>query len=165
MVQQISAALCPTACLWFFSAWRPSLIFSFGALRGMFGFGSRMLFSCVLNQIFDNIYLVVIGRLFSAADLGFFTRAKTLNEIPSQTLSEMVGRVTFPVFSTIQDDRTRQTGTEKGLDRAGHRQFPVMVGLAVIAPALVPVLLTEKWAPCIPYFQLLCAAACCSRCI
>ena len=64
-----------TACLWLFSPWRPALIFSFNSLREMFGFGSRLLFSGLLNQIFDNIYLVVIGRLFSAADLGlFYTR-------------------------------------------------------------------------------------------
>jgi teichuronic acid exporter len=107
VVQQISASLFSTVCLWLCSPWRPALIFSFNALRKMFGFGYRMLFVGLLNQIFDNIYLIVIGKLFSAADLGFFTRAKTLNDVPSQTLSEMTVRVTFPVFSSIQDDPDR----------------------------------------------------------
>jgi O-antigen/teichoic acid export membrane protein len=114
-IQQISSAFVRTACLWLYSSWRPIMVFSFNSLREMFGFGSRMLFSGLLNQIFDNIYLVVIGRLFSAADLGFFTRAKTLNDIPSHTLSDMAGRVTFPVFSTIQDDPAR---LKRGLKKA-----------------------------------------------
>jgi teichuronic acid exporter len=157
VVQQISASLLSTICFWSFSAWRPAMIFSFNALREMFGFGSRLLFSGVLNQIFDNIYLLVIGKLFSATDLGFFTRAKTLNDLPSQTLSEMVGRVTFPVFSTIQDDPVRmKRGLKKALIYLVFVNFPMMIGLAVVARPLVLVMLTAKWAACIPYLQLLC---------
>lgn len=157
VVQQISASLFSTVSLWAFSSWRPALIFSFTALRKMFGFGSRLLASSVLNQFFDNIYFVVIGKLFSATDLGFFTRAKTLNDLPSQTLSGIVARVTFPVFSTIQGDRARlKRGLKKALAILVLVNFPLMIGLAVIARPLVLVLLTEKWAACIPYLQLLC---------
>jgi O-antigen/teichoic acid export membrane protein len=95
-IQQISSSFVRTGCLWLFSSWRPTLIFSLDALREMFGFGSRLLFSSVLNQIFDNIYLVVIGRLFSAADLGFFTRAKTLNDLPSQSCRRSCRASPFP---------------------------------------------------------------------
>lgn len=160
VVQQVSSALFSVICLWSFNPWRPALIFSFKALREMFGFGSRLLFSGLLNQIFNNIYLVVIGKLFSAADLGYFTRASSLNDLPSQTLSGMVGRVTFPVFSTIQDDPARmKRGLEKALTILVLVNFPMMIGLAVTARPLVLVLLTEKWAACVPYLQLLCVAA------
>lgn len=156
-IQQISSTLFRTIFLWFFNPWRPALIFSLTSLREMFSFGSRMLASGLLNQIFDNIYLLVIGKLFSATDLGFFTRAKTLGELPSQTLSGMVGRVTFPVFSTIQDDPARlKKGMKKALTTLVLVNFPMMIGLAVIARPLVLVLLTEKWAESIPYLQLLC---------
>jgi teichuronic acid exporter len=158
-IQQISSAFIRTCCLWLYSSWRPIMVFSFNSLREMFGFGSRMLFSGLLNRIFDNIYLVVIGRLFSATDLGFFTRAKTMNDLPTQTLSGMVGRVTFPVFSTIQDDPARlKRGLKKSLTTLVMVNFPMMIGLAIIASPLVLVMLTEKWAPSIPYLQLLCAA-------
>jgi len=159
VVQQIAASFFSTVSLWAFSSWRPALILSFDALREMFGFGSRMLFSGVLNQIFDNIYLVVIGKLFSAVDLGFFTRAKSLNDIPSQTLADMTGRVTFPVFATIQDDPARlKRGLNRTLTTLVLLNFPMMIGMAVMARPLVLVLLTEKWAPCIPFLQLLCLA-------
>ena len=156
-VQQISSALFRTVCLWLYSAWRPILVFSLTSLRNMFGFGSRLLVSSLLRQIFENIYLVVIGRLFSATALGYFTRAKTFNDLPSQTLSGMVGRVTFPVFSTMQDDHDRlKRGLKKAMTTLVLVNFPMMIGLAVVARPLVLALLTEKWAPCVPYLQLLC---------
>jgi teichuronic acid exporter len=159
VVQQITAAFFSVVCLWFFNPWRPALIFSFNALREMFGFGSRLLFSSVLDNIFNNIYYVVIGKLFSAADLGFFTRAQSLNDVPSQTVSGMVGRVTFPVFSSIQDDPARlKRGLKKALTMLGLVNFPMMIGLAVVARPLVLVMLTEKWAPSVPYLRLLCVA-------
>jgi len=158
VVQEISKTFFRTFSLWLLNSWRPALIFSVKSLREMFGFGSRLLASGLLNQIFENIYLLVIGKLFSAADLGFFTRAKTFGELPSQTLSGMVGRVTFPVFSTIQDDPARlKRGLKKALTFLVLVNFPMMIGLAVIARPLVLVMLTEKWAACIPYLQLLCA--------
>jgi len=156
-IQQVSSALIRNGCLWIFRPWRPALLFSFKALREMFSFASRLLCVWFLSVIFDNIYLVVIGKLYSAADLGFFTRAKALREVPTQTLWEMVGRVTFPVFATIQDDTDRvKRGLKKALTTLALVNFPMMIGLAVTARPLVLVLLTEKWAESIPYFQLLC---------
>jgi teichuronic acid exporter len=125
----------------------------------MFGFGSRLLASGLLNQIFENIYPLVIGKLFSATDLGFFTRANALGEFPPRTVSGMVGRVTFPVFSAMQDDPDRlKRGFKKALTTLVLVNFPMMIGLAVIARPLVLVLLTEKWAACVPYVQLFCVS-------
>lgn len=157
VVQQLSDSFIRTLLLWYYYPWRPSLIFSFKALTEMFGFGSRLLASGLLNQIFNNIYLVVIGKLFSASDLGYFTRAQNFQEIPSQTLSDMVARVTFPVLSSIKDDPVRMKRVmKKALSMLTLVNFPMMIGLAVIARPLVVVLLTEKWIDCISYLQLLC---------
>lgn len=159
VAQQVSSSVFRTALLWMFNIWRPAWVFSFQSLREMFGFGSRLFFSGLLNEIFQNIYLLAIGRLFSAADLGFFTRAKTIEEVPTLTLAGMVGRVTFPVFSAIQDDRPRlKRGMKKALVLLSFFNFPMMIGLAIIARPLVLVLLTDKWTECILYLQLLCLA-------
>jgi teichuronic acid exporter len=157
VAQQITSTFFRTALLWFFNAWRPALVFSFKSLNEMFGFGSRVLASDLLNQIFDNIYLLAIGKLYSAVDLGYFARAKAIQEIPAQTLSSMVGRVTFPIFSSIQDEPVRlKKGAIKALTFLVMVNFPMMIGLAVIAQPLVLALLTEKWVACVPYVQLLC---------
>ena len=156
-VQQIAASFFQTAFLWLFNPWRPSLLFSVQSLREMFGFGSRLLASGLLNQVFDNLYYVVIGRLFSAASLGFFTCAMALADLPPRTLSGMVVKVTFPVFSTVQDDPPRlKRCLRKAFLFLVFANFPMMIGLAAIAHPLVVVLLTEKWSACVPYLQLLC---------
>lgn len=102
VVQQLTLTATRSLLLWRFSAWRSTLTFSFQALRELFGYGSRMLASRLLNQAFDNIYHVFWGRFFAPADLGYFTRAGALSDLPTKTLSEAVGRVTFPVFASIQ---------------------------------------------------------------
>lgn len=159
VIQQISSSIFRTVCLWFLSPWRPELIFSFKSLREMFGFGSRLLASGLLNQIFDNIYYLVIGKLFSPIALGFFSRAQTIQAMPSNTIATMVGRVTFPVFSTIQDDPDRlKKGFQKALTTMVLVNFPMMIGLAIVARPLVLILLTDKWTGCIHYLQLLCFA-------
>lgn len=155
--QQLSSAAFRTVFLWICSNWRPAWLFSMQSLREMFGFGSKLLCTGLLNTIFDNIYVIVIGKLFSPADLGYFSRANNLQQLPSQTLSGMVARVTFPVFSTIQNDPERlKRGMKKALTTLVLVNFPLMIGLAAVARPLVLVLLTDKWAPCIPYLQLLC---------
>ncbi len=155
--QQISSSIFRTILLWLFSSWRPAWIFSFKSLREMFRFGSKLLAAGVLNTFFDNVYLIVIGKLFPLAELGYFTRAKNLQQLPSTTLSSVVSRVTFPVFSAIQDDPERiKRGMKKALTMLVFINFPMMLGLAVVSRPLVLVLLTEKWTPCIPYLQLLC---------
>jgi O-antigen/teichoic acid export membrane protein len=157
VAQSLSSNLFRTALLWLFNNWRPSLVFSFVSLCGMFAFGSRLLASGLLNTIFENIYLVVIGKVFSPMALGFYSRAQGLQQLPVSNISTIIGRVTFPVFSSVQDDKPRlKRGVRKALTMLVMINFPMMIGLAIVAKPLVLVLLTEKWAPCIPYLQLLC---------
>lgn len=157
--QQVSRALVQTMIFWFVSDWRPALILSFSSLRSMFSFGSKLLFSGLLYTVFNNIYLVVIGRLFSPADLGFYTRAKGLRDVPVMNITSTVSSVTFPAFATIQDDKNRlKSGAQKSLTTLVMIITPCMLGLAIIARPLVLFLLTEKWLPCVPFLQLLCIA-------
>ena len=101
----------------------------------------------------------MIGRMFSPAALGFYSRSKKLQELPVRNIQSSVSRVTFPVFSSIQEDKLRlKQGVRKALMALAMVNFPMMIGLAVIAEPLVLVLLTDKWLPCVPYLQLFCAA-------
>ena len=157
VAQSLGSNLFRTILLWFFNTWRPSLVFSLDSLRVMFTFGSRLLASGLLDTVFRNIYIVVIGKLFTPADLGFYSRATSLQELPVLNISAIIGRVTFPVFSSVQDDKPQlKRGVRKALTMLVMINFPMMIGLAIVAKPLVLLLLTEKWAPCIPYLQLLC---------
>ena len=157
VAQSLSSNFFRTSLLWFFNTWRPSLSFSFASLRSMFVFGSRLLASGLLDTIFNNIYLVVIGKLFSPVTLGFYSRAKGLQQLPVSNISGIVSRVTFPVFSSVQSDKPRlKRGVHKALTILGMINFPTMIGLAIVAKPLTLVLLTVKWLPCVPYLQMLC---------
>jgi O-antigen/teichoic acid export membrane protein len=157
VAQSIASNMFRTALLWFFLPWRPSWMFSWVSLRSMFSFGSKLLYSGLLDTIYNNLYLVVIGKMFSATELGYYTRAAQTQLFPSAILTSTVGRVTFPVFSSMQGDMARlKRGTRKALSSLAMVNFPLMIGLAVVAKPLVLVLLTDKWLPCVPYLQLLC---------
>ena len=143
--------------LWAFHAWRPSAVFSLASLRELLPYGSRMFASGLLYCIFTEIYSLVIGRIYSPAALGLFTRAKQMQQLPVENLCTIVGRVSFPVFASVQHDKAQ---LKRGLRKAARGlvmiNFPLMVGLAVVARPLVLVLLTGKWEACVPYIQLLC---------
>jgi len=156
-IQSVTSTLFRTVLLWFFNKWRPSLVFSFAALKSMFAYGSKLLFSGLLDTVFQNIYLIVIGKIFTATDLGFYSRAKSCTRLTSENLTSSVSRVTFPVFSKVQDDISRlKRGAQKAMTTLVFLNFPMMTGLLLIAKPLVLVLLTEKWLPCVQYLQLLC---------
>jgi len=143
--------------LFVFHAWRPAAVFSLSSLRELLPFGSKMFASGLLNSIFTEIYSLVIGRVYSPAALGLFTRAKQTQQLPVDNLCNIVGRVSFPVFASVQHDKTvLKRGVRKAARGLVMISFPMMVGLALVARPLVLVLLTKKWEACIPFIQLLC---------
>jgi len=157
VAQSLGLSLVQTVLLWIFNTWRPGLVFSFTALREMFGFGSRLLVSGLLNRIFEDIHLLVIGKLFAVGDVGLFYQAKRLPQIVTQNVSGPVARVVFPAFATIQDDAVRlKHCMRKAVTVLSFANFPLMIGLAVVARSFVIVLLTDKWLPAVPYIQLMC---------
>lgn len=157
VAQQIAAAFCRSILLWVCSSWRPVLVFKLGAVRPLFKFGSRMTASVLLTTIFENLYPLIIGKMFSAVELGFYNRAYALESVASKTISAVTNRVAFPVFSQMQGDLKRlRAALLRSLTTAGLIQFPMMIGIAAVAKPLVIVLLTEKWLPAVPYLQILC---------
>ncbi|WXG55188.1 MAG: oligosaccharide flippase family protein [Candidatus Sedimenticola sp. (ex Thyasira tokunagai)] len=107
VLQLVGHSLLQTILLWLLHDWRPSLVFSISSLKDMFPFGSRLFVSGILDTVFNNIYFVVIGKVFTVADVGYYSRAKGLQELPVSSLSMVVGRVTFPVFCEVQDDKAK----------------------------------------------------------
>lgn len=144
--QQIVRALVNTLFLWWYSTWRPQLVYSWKSFRELFAFGSNMLLSGLLNTIYDNIYQIVIGKLFSANTLGFFTQAKTIAALPSSNIHGIIGSVTYPVLSSIQNDDERLACNYRKLLRvSAFIIFPLMCLLAGVAYPLINIFLGEKW--------------------
>ncbi|MBN2610911.1 MAG: MOP flippase family protein [Bacteroidales bacterium] len=156
-IQQIVALALNSILLWFFSKWKPDFIFSLTSLKTMFKFGSRLLASGLLEVLFTNVYNLVIGKVFSADKLGYYTQAQKIQTLPSNLIRSTISRVTFPVFSSIQDDDQRlKQGYRKTIKIIIFIVFPLMIGIMVVAESLIKVLLTDKWLPSVAFLQLLC---------
>ncbi len=145
------------ALLWLFVRWRPRRVFSGASFRQLFGFGSKLMVSGLIDTVYKNIYTIVIGKRFAAAELGFYTRADQFAQFPSSNLTGILQRVTFPVLSTIQheDDRLRLF-YRKFLRLSAFVVFPMMIGLALLAGPVIAVLLNETWMPASELLAILC---------
>jgi O-antigen/teichoic acid export membrane protein len=134
-------------------------VFSKESFQRLFGYGSKLLASGLLNTIYANIYIIVIGKVFSASDLGYYSRAQQLESLPAANVTAVLQRVTFPIFCSIQDDDIRFIAAYRKFVRlASFVIFPLMFLLVSIAKPLVILALTEKWLPAVDLFQILCFA-------
>jgi teichuronic acid exporter len=143
--------------LWIWSKWKPAITFSKKSFKEMFSFGSRLLVSGLLDTAYNNIYLLIIGKVFSAAELGYYTRADQFKNLPSENITGVIQRVSYPVLSTMQDDKVHLKAAYKKIIRSTMLiTFVLMLGMAAAAEPLVLTLIGEKWFPSIIYLQLLC---------
>ena len=157
VIQQLLAALVVTLSLWMTTEWKPIICFSMQSFKSLFGYGSFLLLSNILNDICDNLQGLIIGRKFSAIDMGFYTQARKLETIPTTSISQVVNLVAFPVYSRFQDDKEKLHNiVRKSLRMMNFLNLPLMILLIVIAEDLIVLLFSDKWTESIPYFRVLC---------
>ena len=145
--------------LWLSSSWRPSMEYSKEKAKYHYGFGYKLMLSGLLNTVFSNIYNIVIGKFYSAKELGFFERSKSFNRYPVTTITSVVSRVTFPLLSSLQDDKERIATVYKKLMRLTFFiTAPLMFGAAAVAHPLFLLVLGKQWIEAVLYFQILCLA-------
>lgn len=154
--QAISASLVLMIVFPFFSKWKPSIKFSKESFKNLFGFGSKLMLTGVVSEIVNNISTICIGRYYKSAQLGFFTRASQFPLMISGTLTDVLGTVTFPVLSELQNDHNHMVSVyRKTLFITAMSVFPIMTLCVLLARPMVIVLLTEKWLPCVVLMQWL----------
>ncbi|MEX0609596.1 MAG: lipopolysaccharide biosynthesis protein [Balneolaceae bacterium] len=157
VIQQLIDTTAYSIQVWIQAKWKPLLVFNWERIKSLFDFGSKIMIEGVLSTIYQNIYELMIGRYFSTAQVGFYTQANKIKQLPVQNISNALSRVTFPILSGIQDDDARLKSAYKKIIRLVFLIItPIMVGAIVLAEPLFRLILTEKWLPAVPYFQLLC---------
>lgn len=146
-----------TGQLWWRSGWTPSFIFDRKRFKYHFSFGYKLGVSSLLATVFSNLYPIIIGRYFSAVDLGYYSRAGRLKNLPVENLSTALNKVTYPLFASIQKESARLKNVYKTIMQTVTFVIaPALVLLSVLAEPLVVLLLTEKWLPVVPYLQVMC---------
>lgn len=145
---------------WFKTDWRPSLIFDIEKFKYHFNYGYKLTFSALLTTIYTNSYTLLIGKMFSATQLGYYNQADTLRMFPVRNLTSALQKVTFPLFSSIQNDDKRIKSVFKRITLLVFFIIaPIMLALILVAKPLFKLVLTEKWLPSVPFFQILCISA------
>ena len=165
--QTLTFNFCITILSWYFSKWRPTLHSSlftlnsslFTPLRPLLGFSSKMLLTYIFNNINNNIFSLLLGRLYNKTEAGIYSQAQKWNVMGSNTITGMVQGVAQPTFVQMGDDKERLCRAfSKMLRFTCFISFPAMLGLALIAKEFIIVTVTEKWLPSASLMQLLCVA-------
>ena len=158
--QQISRQLINTVCLWILNRWTPSWRFSWSSFRELFGFGWKLLVSGLIDTVWKEIYQLVIGKFYSTSTLGQYTRGKQFSDIFSSNMTSIVQRVSYPVLSSIQDERERmREGYRKIIRTTMLASFVLLFGLSAVAESLLTVLIGPRWLEAAHYLQIICFAA------
>lgn len=143
--------------IWLYSRWKPLFSFNRKKAKKLFSFGSRLMISGVIDTLYQNIFIVIIGRFFPVSSVGYYQNANNLVRMPSSTFSSALVKVAFPAFSSIQDDDERiKKGYKTIMQQVLFWLCPAFVLVAVLAVPLFRFVFTEKWLPAVPYFRILC---------
>ena len=141
---------------WFYSDWRPSFIFNKIKFRYHFSFGIRITASALLDVVFSSLFTIIIGKKFSSVELGYYDRADGLKQLPINNIAATLNRVAFPLFAKISHDNERLKNVYQEMLKLVIFVIAPIIGIMIIeALPLIRFLLTEKWLPAVPYFQIL----------
>lgn len=145
--------------LWFYSSWKPTLSLKWDRVKHHFSFGYKIALMEILNSIFANIFNIFIGKNFAVAQVGYYTQANTLKQVPVSNIYGAINKVAYPIFSSIQEDEEKTVMVYKRmLLLMMFVLTPIMVCLQIFATPTLIFLFTEKWLPALPYLQILCFA-------
>ena len=155
--QTITFNLCISILSWHFSGWRPSLKISTQPVKEMFGFSSKMLVTYIFNNINNNIFAFVLGKIYTKSEVGIYSQANKWNLMGANTIVGMVQGVAQPTFVQVINDREQLCRAfSKMLRLTCFIAFPAMFGMALIAREFIIVAVTEKWIESARLMQVLC---------
>ncbi len=155
VIQQVSFHFVRSVAYYYFIRWKPKLLFSFDVIREFWSFSMHILGSLLLNALFNNLYVFILGK-FHQNKVGYYTFANKLNETFLFGFLQILLGSTYSMFSQIQNDDVRFRRIFREISKkTSVISIPIMLVLIAVAHPFIFVLLTEKWLPSVPYFQLI----------
>ena len=146
-----------TFALWIIVKWRPKRMFSFSRLKGLIGYGWKLLASALLDTIYNNLWQMIIGKVYRETDLAYYNQGNQFPNVIVTNINSSIDSVLLPVMSSEQDNKFRvREMTRKAIKTSTYIMAPMMMGLAFTATTVVEILLTEKWLPCVFFLRIFC---------
>ncbi|MCQ6962761.1 lipopolysaccharide biosynthesis protein [Methanolobus chelungpuianus] len=154
---QITSAVLTTALIWIVSDWRPHLMFDKNVTKELFKYGKHILGASIIIFLITNVDDALVGRVLGIEELGFYTLAYTISNLPATQITHLIGRVMFPTYSKLQHDIDKLKSIYlKSITFISMLSIPTSIGILLIAPSFITFILGEKWTPAIPALQILC---------
>lgn len=146
-----------TAILWITVRWRPQGGFSINRLKSLFSYGWKLLVSSLIDIGYNNIRQLIIGRMYSSADLAYYNRGKQFPNLIISNINSSIDSVLFPTMASVQDNRQNvKEMTRRAIKVSVYVMAPFMMGLAFTAESVVKLVLTKKWLECVSYLRIFC---------
>ena len=128
------------------SGWRPSLQIDLRPVGELLGFSSRLIVTNILTAANTNLLSVLLGRYYTASEVGDFTQASKWNTMGHSLITGMLYSIAQPVLTKTDDDRQRQKQVFRKLLRfTAFVSFPLMLGLSLVSEEFIVLLITDKW--------------------
>lgn len=157
VAQQLFNITVDTIILWITVKWRPKRMFSWERLKGLLSYGWKLLISTLIDTIYNEVRQLIIGKMYSSADLAYYNRGKQFPSVIITNINVSINSVLLPTMSRNQDDRTRlKDMTRRAIKTSIYVMAPLMMGLAFCAEPVVRLLITDKWIESVPYLRIFC---------
>ena len=159
VAQNLIGAAIPSLVFWFYVKWRPEIVFSWKSFKELFSFGFYMFLTHLLNNFSTKIQGLLIGKIYTPATMGYYSKAATTENLASHSISSIMGQVTYPLYAEAQHDFAKLLNMIKRLTTTiAYITFPLMFILLLCAKPIFVLLYSERWLQSVPYFQVLCLA-------
>ena len=157
VTQSLSNNVIDTVILWFMVKWRPKLMFSLQRIKGLFSFGWKLLVSSLLDRAYKSLRTLIIGKVYSAADLAQYNKGKSWPSLIVENINASIDSVLLPAMSKHQDNpEAVKAMTRRSIKTSTYLMAPLLLGLAFIGEPLVRLVLTEKWMPSVFFMRIIC---------
>ena len=159
VTQNLITAAIPALVFWFYSKWRPSLVFSWKSFKELFSFGFYMFLTHMLNSFGQQIQGLLIGKVYNPTTMGYYSKAHNVEKLASNSVSSVMTQVTYPLYAEAQDNKEMMINMIKRITTTlSYLTFPIMFILILLAKPIFVLLYSERWLSSVPYFQVLCLA-------
>ncbi len=159
VAQNLITAAVPAVVFWFVIKWRPAFLFSWASFKELFGFGFYMFLTQLVNSFSSQIQGLLIGKMYSSSTMGYYSKAHGTEKLASQSISQIISQVSYPLYAEVQDNKALMIGLIKKMSSSiAYVTFPLMFILLLVAKPLFILLYSDRWIQSIPYFQVLCLA-------
>ena len=157
VAQYLSNTIIASVVFAFYCGWNPRPQFSFDSAKSIWRFGSKVLGANLISTGVVEIQSFFIGKVFGAADLAYIDQGKKYPSLLVTNINSSVSKVMLPAFSENQDDHEKiKADLRKTIRVSNYVLSPLLLGFCAVAPIFVDVVLTDKWADCVPYIQIFC---------